>query len=388
MLRPSRGRLKRRGLTFLVLTLICLVLIVEYNRSSYDIDSLDLEISKCPACLGDDFCPTFFQGKIKLKKPSLFKYFFNAKNVVDARYESQNVVLKKLGHVQEWQDFDQKMCKSAYNEDFLKCSVGNAVRYLSSLWMTSKGILNHSVLKDHLPDSSELFTCDQSSELIAFLQSRMSSLWKSKPEHFLTTVMINPEPIIAMAFPDTEGWPFPKYYGACGRVAVFEHAGQPLANFLGADWVVRARLSLQILQLATKMSENPTLNLYLTDWSLDNFAVNSKLQVKLIDLENIILVNKTEIEQVKAPGWDIAHHSTAFGCEKRHCFSYFAPDLCSHQQSDHNYFGACQGVIVPLLSNDVPDQMVKRLIQECAWPSNPGGRLEAVDQLKDRLLQI
>ena len=123
-------------------------------------------------------------------------------------------------------------------------------------------------------------------------------------------------------------------------------------------------------------------------WSLDNFAVNTKLQIKLIDLENIILVNKTEIEQVKAPGWDIEHHSTAFGCENRQCFSYFAPDLCSHKQSDHNYFGACQGVIVPLLTNGVPDQMVKRLIQECAWPSNPGGRLEAVNQLKDRLLQI
>ena len=386
VLRPSRGRLKR-GLTLLVFTLTIVALVVEYKRSSSSIDRLDLEISKCPACLGEDICPSFFQGKIKLKKPSLVKYFFNAKNVYEARYESKDVMLKKLAHVQEWQDFDQKMCQSQHE----KCSVGNAVRYLSSLWMTSKGIINHSVLKDNLPDSSELFTCDHhlgsSSELIAFLQSR-TSLWKQKPEHFLTTVMINPEPILAMAFPDSEGWPFPKYYGACGRFAMFEHAGQPLEAFLDVNWAVRARLALQILQLAIKMSDNPTLNLYLTDWSLDNFAVNTKLQIKLIDLENIILVNKTEIEQVKAPGWDIAHHSTAFGCENRQCFSYFAPDLCSHKQSDHNYFGACQGVIVPLLTNGVPDQMVKRLIQECAWPSNPGGRLEAVNQLKDRLLQI
>ena len=57
-------------------------------------------------------------------------------------------------------------------------------------------------------------------------------------------------------------------------------------------------------------------------------------------------------------------------------------------QSDHNYFGACQGVIGPLLTNGVPNQMVKRLVGQCTWPSNPGGRVEAAKLLLEHLKQI
>ena len=332
VLRPKRGRLKK-GLVFLVIVSILVLLVVQYeNYYGLSLDNKRLEISKCPACLGEDICSSFFQNKIKLKKPSVFlKYFFNAKNVYEGQFEShepRDVMLKKLGSDEEWRDFDKKVCEFYHRSE--KCSPATAIRHLASLWMNTNGILNLSVLKDHLPESSETFTCDSSSSnLMAFLQSRAS---RQKPEHFLTSVMINPEPIIAMAFPSSEGWPFPKYYGSCGRFSVFENAGQPLANFLEADWTLRARFALQILELAQKMSDNAVLSLYLTDWSLDNFAVEiQKFQVKLIDLENIILVNKTEVERVKAPGFDIDHHSTAFGCEHK-CFSYFAPDLCSHMK--------------------------------------------------------
>ena len=179
---------------------------------------------------------------------------------------------------------------------------------------------------------------------------------------------------------------FNRYFGACGRFAVFEDAGQPLESFKKSSWTVRARLSLQILKLAQKMSEHLVLSLYLTDWSIDNFAVSKHLEVKLIDLEDIVIVNKTLIEAVKAPGWDIEHHSVAFGCEHK-CFSYSVSDLCSHRTSDHNYFGACF-VIAKLLSNDAPDPMTKRLVQECTWPSNPGGRIEAALQLINQLEQV
>ena len=39
-------------------------------------------------------------------------------------------------------------------------------------------------------------------------------------------LLLNPEPLLFMTFPREENWPFPKYLGACGRLAVFEDAGK------------------------------------------------------------------------------------------------------------------------------------------------------------------
>lgn len=85
-------------------------------------------------------------------------------------------------------------------------------------------------------------------------------------------------------------FPFPKYYGACGRVVVQELAGSPLSRFYGNPWLERASLAVQLLQIANSMTEH-YIRIYLTDPSSDNFAVDSKGNVKLVDLENIVLVD-------------------------------------------------------------------------------------------------
>ena len=197
-----------------------------------------------------------------------------------------------------------------------------------------------------------------------------------------------------MAFPSDEDWPFPNYHGACGRFAVFEYVGKSLNNYFSYPWVQRARLTLQILQMAQKFTFNEAIGLYLTDWHLDNFAVTETLQVKLIDLENIILVNRTMLENTKAPGWNVEHHSVAFGCENMDCFSYSIEDICTHYISDHNIFGVCQGIVKPFLLKSIPQDikrtfpLLERLAHECAWPSTPGGRLEAAKQLIEILKLI
>ena len=143
--------------------------------------------------------------------------------------------------------------------------------------------------------------------------------------------------------------------------------------------------------MAEQFTYNTPLGLYLTDWHLDNFAVSKDLEVKLVDLENIILVNRTLIEVTKAPGWNIEHHSVAFGCENQDCFSYSVEDVCTHHVSDHNIFGACHGIVKPFLLKDIPESiknshpLLQRLIEECTWPSNPGARLEAAKQLVEIL---
>lgn len=55
----------------------------------------------------------------------------------------------------------------------------------------------------------------------------------------LYTLAVNPEPIVLQAFPAGEGWPFPAYIGACGRMIAVENSGKTLRNYFRSDWSTR-----------------------------------------------------------------------------------------------------------------------------------------------------
>ncbi len=306
----------------------------------------------------------------------------NAKNVLLANYGSSAIILKKLAHNSELSEFDNSVNSLAQSAS---SNVGRNIRLLTELGSTKTGSIDYQYLKELLPSRVETFACTKSQHMIDFLWGR-ATLHHTRPEHFLTIAMINPEPLIAMAFPQAENWPFPRYYGACGRLSAFEYVGPSLGHFLSEAWNKRARLASQVLQMALDWTFFSPIGLYLTDWSLDNFSVGKDFRVMLVDLENIVLVNRTLIEATKAPGWDVEHHSVAFGCEDQTCFSYSLEDLCTHLRSDHNVFGACHGIL-PNLLHTAPHEiklkfpLIERLLRECSWPSNPGARIEAAKQL-------
>ena len=54
-----------------------------------------------------------------------------------------------------------------------------------------------------------------------------------------------------MAFPSEEGWKVPRFFGSCGRLAVVEFAGRRLSEFGLASFELRARLSLQLMQVGS-----------------------------------------------------------------------------------------------------------------------------------------
>ena len=65
------------------------------------------------------------------------------------------------------------------------------------------------------------------------------------------------------------------------------------------------------------------------------------------------LLFQSQVRDAGAPGWNIPHTSASYGCSD--CFSYSVEDLCSHETSDHNYFGVCQGILAPnAFSLDIP----------------------------------
>lgn len=93
-------------------------------------------------------------------------------------------------------------------------------------------------------------------------------------------------------FPSEEGWPFPKYHGACGRIIVTEDCGKSLNHFLYHPWIVRAQLAVNLLRIAQQLTVNKqNWALYMLDVSLNNFAVSDNGIVKLVDVEHLIVVD-------------------------------------------------------------------------------------------------
>ena len=111
-------------------------------------------------------------------------------------------------------------------------------------------------------------------------------------ENILSILLINPEPLVLMTFPAEEKWPVPKFYGSCGRLAVVEDVGEPLTSVIDEPFSKRARLALQVLEIAKQFTRGDSnLALYLTDWSMDNFVVDNKgllLCKFLINLNNAL----------------------------------------------------------------------------------------------------
>lgn len=99
-----------------------------------------------------------------------------------------------------------------------------------------------------------------------------------------------------------DGWPFPVYYGACGRIVAEEYVGRRLTTFYNEDFRVRALISHQLLKIAFQLTEASNFTLYLADVSADNFAVNEdeNYAVKVVDLENVIIVDKSQFTHGEA----------------------------------------------------------------------------------------
>lgn len=326
----------------------------------------------------------------------------NAKNVFYGTYLSEQVILKKLGHDHELRSLDQEIC-NAYKEH-PNCNAGKYLKFLTKEYtfdVARDSALDYRPLARHA--WTEVLSCVRSQHLIDLIVKK-SQLHDSAPslEHILTLLILNPEPLIFSVFREDDDWPFPKYYGSCGRLAMFRNEGKPLSLFYTSDWSVRVLLSKQLLTSAMKFVRNEmNVALYYTDWISDNFAVNQDFQVKFVDGENFILVDQSEIRALAAPGWNISHTSDGFQCESRFC--YAPADLCTHTESDHNLYGLCKGLLAPGaldrtlpqgLLHSIPNEVLRkhpllpRLISQCASPSHPGGRFEAAQGLLEILAQM
>ncbi|KAL7648160.1 UNVERIFIED_CONTAM: hypothetical protein RMT77_000062 [Armadillidium vulgare] len=366
---------------FFIFIFLCTLIIFIKKLYLYEsIDSDFLLLEKCPSCYGNE-CELITNETFALTSYTYFKIFnkfFNVKNVYYGHQDGKLYVIKKLAHNVELDSYDKKLCEAVHLP--YNCDSGYAVRRLID---SHHNNLDSIIEKNPaLFGDSEPLKCKHDRVLtFLFHKFQMSRTNDQIMHNFLTLMAVNPEPVIMQAFENV--FPFPKYYGACGRVVVQELAGSPLSRFYGNPWLERASLAVQLLQIANSMTEH-YIRIYLTDPSSDNFAVDSKGNVKLVDLENIVLVDSQKGNLEKS-----VHFNEGNGCSG--CFSYDYEDLCNFFKADHNYFAICKGLLSssPFTSSlpggllhSIPENILKKypnllkLIEECAQPESYSNRLE------------
>jgi len=199
------------------------------------------------------------------------------------------------------------------------------------------------------------------------------------------------------AFTAEDGWPFAKYVGACGRFVVEEYVGPSLSDWLpSASSMDKIDAALQLLLMAELLTVGKSeFAMYWTDWSLFNIAVDQQHRLKIVDTENIIVVDLQKILKDRPEDFDVPYVSDNGGCDDSNsdpdCQSYVEEEFCHRLYHDHNYFAACRLLFHPAdhfgLLNGLPSHIMKEFPSlakhqaDCYSSSPPLNRTEAAEHL-------
>ena len=221
-------------------------------------------------------------------------------------------MLKKLASNQDITAWEEHVCQLARQSG--GCEVNKAaVKALmasGSRWLTS-----------HVTGMSRLTACPTErlvEKIMDRYKEKLDAINLSARERIqlILTIMLNQEPIVFQTFPQSEGWPFPAYVGACGRFVVVESGYRPLREFYDAAWSIRANLALKLLLIAKKFTDNKSqYGLYWTDVSDASFGVHEvTLDVIVVDGRNILVVDLYQIKEDQQRNWDRPLYSQFDDC--------------------------------------------------------------------------
>lgn len=368
-----------------------------------------LGTDKCPSCYGRSLCFQLFDNQLELKGMSKLRAFdmMNIRNVHLAYHKDReiNVVLKRLAHNDEIREVDDKIC---YDSDR---QPGCDVSRTTVKTKTSQDIVKNGLLPKHFKDTSFMFICPSHK-----LLNRVIDKYQEKTTdpnfmvhddklQLLFTAKVNSEPLLLQTFPKSDGWPFPEYYGACGRYVAVEHGGKELGEFYNAPFYRRADLAYQMVKMAQKLTEDPDFALYWTDLAYENFAVDGAGKLMVIDAEHIIVVDKQATKIANPQHWNDLEQALFDDCEDgkhtKNCLTFNTDALCTHYHSDHNYYALCRNMLSQYaddietnrpdgLLHDMPDFAkeqwdLENLLNECANPHQPQGRIKVIPHLLEAL---
>lgn len=95
-------------------------------------------------------------------------------------------------------------------------------------------------------------------------------------------------------FPGTEGWPFPRYHGSCGRLVVWA-GSRPLSALYSAPLEQRVDAAYQLLHIAQALAANSLrFRLYYTRASEDTFGLAEDGRMLVMDASGIGVIDLQE----------------------------------------------------------------------------------------------
>lgn len=387
--------------------------------ANYLADPTFLETNKCPVCYGESLCKNLLKNQVHFSSLTHLNFLdifgSNLKEVHFATLESVSrgkveILIKRLGKNHHLSELDARICsESKMAED---CDISLAMSRLSFVDQSEED----AAFAKHLQGTSKMFYCPSTrlvSELFGKYKEKSSGgshvTVKDKIQIW-STAAINQEPLLLQMFPAGSGWPFPEYIGACGRYVAVKYCGQPLSKFYRANWPKRVNIAYQLMKIAEELTNNKAdFALYLTDVNDDNFAVDDHGKVTIIDLKDVLVVDKLAVKAAKLPSWDDVHESIYTECPGKSfksCHSFSEVQLCSHVTSDHNYYAICRYILTRHHDNsrksqgqengllhDIPDAVnedwdLDYLLNECVSPKRQRGRLQVVHKLIEALESI
>ncbi|XP_071052457.1 divergent protein kinase domain 2A [Onthophagus taurus] len=327
-----------------IVLIIFLGIITSFVFRAYLMTSLsDLtDQSKCPYCYGKEFCKEVNDVSLDNGFFGKILNLFNAKNVYYGDLNNIDVVIKKLASNDELKHFDSALCSVFTNSEDCDLNLVTDNRNYEEIVLE---ILKYR----NTTHSFQVCTPETGQDLFGdILKLRKNVDYNEYLTNVWTTLEINVEPLILQLLKSEDNWPFPKYYGSCGRIIVEEHRGKTLYEQDTLEWMDRAYLAVQLLYAAQNLTDNHSkYRFYLTDISSDNIAVDDNLQLTFVDLENLIIQKKFQ------SGLDEVHKSE--NIHDSDGFAFSTQDICQHERSDHNIYAICYLI----LSKQAPYPMSK-----------------------------
>ncbi|XP_031562143.1 divergent protein kinase domain 2A-like [Actinia tenebrosa] len=336
----------------------------------------EIGLSKCPACFGvnTSLCQSILDGEITVKTNGFWTNEYT-KGVMYGRWKNMEVVVKYLASTSEIAEFDRHICTSAGMNSKLSCDLK------SNVW--SSFLANETSVKKMLYDGMDCTFHRLLQKIIGTYSKSEKGLTGEEKLYLSTALHLNQEVILLQVFPKKDGWPFPTFYGACGRVIVVENVGKNLKSLDKKPWPVRAKIALNLIKLALKLGSGEVEDwvLYLGDPLAENFGVNEKGDVVLLDMEHILVADRRQMTK-KMNGATCPDNCPS---NKPECLQYSPSDLCNGICRDHNLYALCQGVLADMkgrqgLLHSAPGKKLRvklnQLLQDCV--SGENGRREDV----------
>ncbi|KAJ8247023.1 hypothetical protein GJAV_G00257890 [Gymnothorax javanicus] len=315
-----------------------------------------LGLDKCNACVGTSICKKFFKDEIRFESwlspqltlPPVYRRWYLA-NYTDDSENWRPVVLSRLIPQTLHEESDLSICSSAGRGP--SCSIEAVMRATPRFqdWAGSQLLLPHMVQGLVTP----MMRCP-SQRLLDRLVRRYAEVTDAgsmQMKHFaerdklrlLYTLAVNQHTLLLQMFPGTEGWPFPKYYGACGRMMVWAST-RPLKNIYGSALETRADIAYQLLHVTQGLSSNSLrFLLYYTRVYEDMFATFEDGKLFIVDASTIGIIDLLE----GIPPEPGEERRDIFSCLSTSCEQ---PPPCSSVRPSRSFTLLCRDLLPKLLT--------------------------------------